>query len=342
MIYLFDRLYLTSDHYVRNDHKKMTALLGPIVDATEKCSTLSVDFGPIRRDRYLANKDMAAYLEGLVEESGELRATIFTNDDMMLKIMAFYISSVFENPTHEFIKQMIMFDKAWLDLGAGIAGHRDVALRHKGYDTLDITNIDGCIREGMSITPKLTKFNDVRIEYTYAAYLNNTLSPAAKEAFEQKVKTIFYDSNWLGQLVKTFSPMMLTVAAKEGINLDTFDTETLKAFRPEYYKIYDTSLLGDETAFDRVTLEDWLAFLNRASEDFGWRVKPSLIAFFTNFYADKMGFIREKCLNPDNISDYFCLVDLAKTIKINPHLWYYIAREHANPEFMGNFNLKLK
>lgn len=341
MIYLFDRLYLESDHYVRNDQKKMTALLGPIVNDAEQCKILSSDFGPIRKDLSVSNENLAAYLEGLVQEANGKRVTVFTTDDMIIKILAFYCSSIFNNPTKEFIKELIMFDKHWIDQSIGVAGHRDLALRHKGYDTLDITNIDALIDEAMAITPKLTNFSDLRLEYVYGAYLNGTLSPAARETFEQKIKTIFYDSNWLGQLVKTFSPLLLTVAAKEGIDLDTFDTNTLKNFRPEYTKIYDTAVIGDETCFDRVTLQDWLNFLNRASQDFGWNVKPSLLDFFNNFYADKMAFIREKCLDPAKFNDYFCIVDLGKSIKINPTLLYYIVREHANPSFINNFNLRL-
>lgn len=341
MIYLFDRLYLASDHYIRNDQKKMTALLGPVVNDAESCSSLKYDFGPIRKDLTVANEDLAAYLEGLVTESGDMRVTVFTTDEMIIKILAFFCSSIFENPSPAFVKEMIMFDKVWLDQSAGIAGHRDAALRHKGYDVLDITNIDALIAEGMAITPKITKFNEVRLEYTFAAYLNGTLSDTAKDAFEQKIKAIFYDSNWLGDLVKTFSPLMLAVAAKEGVDLDTFTTASLKEIRPEYFKIYDTSVSGDETCFDRVTLEDWMNFLNRASEDFGWKLQPSLVAFFTNFYADKMGFIRQQCLDPEYVSEYFCLANLGKTIKINLQLWYYIAREHNNQEFMNNFSLKI-
>jgi hypothetical protein len=341
MIYLFDRLYLDSDHYVRNDQKKVTVLLGPIVNDAEQCPILSSDFGPIKKDLSVENENLAAYLQGLVSEADSKRVTIFTTDDMIIKILAFYCASIFNNPTKEFIKQLIMFDKFWIDQSIGVAGHRDIALRHKGYDTLDITNIDSLIDEAMAITTKLTKFDDLRLEYMYGAYLNGTLSPAAKSAFEQKIKVIFYDSNWLGQLVKTFSPMLLTVAAKEGMDLDTFNVETLKAFRPEYTKIYDTAIIGNETCFDEVTLEDWLAYLNKASQDCGWNLKPSLVQFFTQFYADKEGFIREKCLTPAHFNDYFCIADLGKTIKINTTLLYYIVREHSNREFIDNFNLRL-
>lgn len=340
MIYLFDRLYIESDHYIRNDQKKMTVLLGSVINDAEKCLTLSADFGPIRMDSSVDNDKLAEYLEGLVEESGEMRATIFTDDDTMIKIIAFVYSSILENPTAEFIKEMIMMDKVWIDQSAGVHGHRDVALRHKGYDVLDVTNIDSLIAEAMDITPKVTKFSDVRIEFMYASYLNNTLSPAARDAFEQKVKTISYDSLWLGQLVKTFLPLMITTLAKEGMNLDTFTLEEFKSYRPEYFKIWDTSIIGDDTCFDRVTLNDWLAYIERAQQDFGWPVKTEHTDLFKMLYADKMQFIRDYCLDPEKTKVYFCFLDLGKTIKINPQLWWYIAREHDNIEFLNNFNLK--
>lgn len=341
MIYLFDRLYIDSDHYVRNDQKKVTALLGPIVNDAETCSTLSSDFGPIKMDLTVDNDKLAEYLEKLVEDAKGMRVTIFTDDDTMIKIIAFVYASVLANPTHSFIKEMILMDKVWHDQSAGVHGHRDVALRHKGYDQLDVTNIDALITEAMSITPKVTKFTDLRIEFMYAAYLNGTLGQTNRDAFEQKVKEISYDSLWLGQLVKTFLPLMLPVLAKEGMNLDTFTFEQFKSYRPEYFKIWDTSIIGDDTCFDRVTLDDWLAYLDKAKKDFGWPVKPEHVEFFRLLYADKMQFIRDYCLDPEKTKVYFCFLDLGKTIKINPQLWWYIAREHENTEFMNNFNFNL-
>jgi hypothetical protein len=340
MIYLFDRLYLESDQYIRNDQKKLTALLGPVVDQINNDPLMASDFGPIQLDREVENENLAEYLQNLVVTADGRRATIFTTDDMIIKVLSFWCSCIFKNPSKEFVKELILLDKMWIDQAAGISGHRDLSLRHKGTPILDITNIDALIEEGMSITPKITQFNSLRIEYLYPSYITNTLPSNLKTYLEDTVKAVFYDSNWLGQLVKTFSPLILTVAANDGVNLDTFTIEDLKANRPEYYTIYDTAIIGDETCFDRVTLNDWLSFFNRASQDFGWNVKPNIIQFFTEFYNNKIEFIKQTCLTPANAYNWYCLVDLGKTIKINPHLWYYIAREHENTNFLNNFELK--
>jgi hypothetical protein len=127
------------------------------------------------------------------------------------------------------------------------------------------------------------------------------------------------------------------VAAKEGIDLNTFTIEDLKAIRPEYFKIYDTAIIGDSTCFDRVELNDWLAFFASAEADFGWMVDPKIIEFFTLFYENKTEFILDNCLNPDNAFKWHCLFDQSKSIKINPQLWFHIAGEHANSEFIEKF-----
>lgn len=341
MIYLFDRLYIDSDHYIRNDQKKVTALLGPVVNDAERCSTINSDFGPTKMTLSVDNDKLAEYLESLVEDAKDMRVTIFTDDDTMIKIIAFVYSSILTTPSREFIKEMILMDKVWHDQSAGVHGHRDTALRHKGYDQLDVTNIDALIDEAMAITPKVTKFKDVRIEFTYAAYLNGTLSQENRTLFEQKVKDVTYDSLWIGQLIKTFLPLTLTPLAKEGMNLDTFTVEEFKSYRPEYFKIWDTSLTGDSTCFDRVTLDDWLAYIDKAKDDFGWPVKSEHIDLYRSLYADKMTFVRDYCLDPEKTKIYFCFLDLGKTIKINPQLWWYIAREHDNTEFMNNFVFNL-
>lgn len=342
MIYLFDRLYLELDHYIRNDKKKMTALLGPSADLARNDPILQSDFGSIQLDSAVLDEDLASYLEGLVVTADGKRVTIFTTNEMMIKILAFYCSSIFNTVDKDFIKSLIIFDKMWIDQSAGVMGHRDSSLRHKGTATLDITNIDSIIEEAISITPKITNYSSLRMEYLYASYLNNTLPLHLTDYLENIVKVVFYDANWLGPLVKTFSPMALTIAHKEGIDLDNFEISDLKSNRPEYYKIYDTAIVGDSTCFDRVELSDWEAFLAKASADFGWDVKPNVHEFFTKFYANKHDFIMDNCLNPDKVFDWYCLVDLGKTIKINPHLWYYIAREKNNNLLLNKFLLKVQ
>ena len=340
MIYLFDRLYLESDYYIRNDDTRMTALLGPSADQARNDPILRSDFGDIQLDSTVSNDKLAEYLEQLVATANGQRVTVYTTDEMIIKILAFFCSSIFNNVDKAFIKELILLDKMWIDQSAGYMGHRDFALRHKGNLSLNIDNIDAIIDEAVEITPKITNYSSLRIEYLYASYLNNTLRPSLKDYLENTVKLVFYDANWLGPLVRTFSPLFLTIAAKEGIDLDTFEVSDLKSNRPEYYKIFDNGVLGDSTCFDRVDLDDWLSFLSKASSDFGWDVKPNVYEFFTSFYADKHGFIMDSCLNPNNVFKWYCLVDCGKTIKINPHLWYYIAREHTNSDFLNKFLLK--
>lgn len=340
MIYLFNRLYIESDHYIRNDQKKMTALLGQVVNDAKTCSTLTSDFGPIKMDLSVDNDKLAKYLEGLVEDAKNTRVTIFTDDDTMIKILAFVYSSIFKNPTREFIKEIILMDKFWHDQNVGFSGHRDVALRHTGYDTLDITNIDSLIDEAMSIVPKITKFTDFRIEFVYAAYLNRTLSQEHINLFKQKVKAIVYDSLWLKTVLNI--SYLLTPLAKEGMNLDTFTVEEFKSYRPEYFKIWDTSLTGDATCFDRLTLDDWFAYHDRVKKDFGYVWPEEDINLAKALYSDNMQFIQDYCLDPEKTkASTFCLLNLEKMIKTNPHLWLYIAREHKNTTFMNNFIFNL-
>lgn len=340
MIYLFDRLYLDSDHYIRNDKKKMTAILGPAADLAKDDPILQSDFGEIQLDSSVLNEDLASYLEGLVVAAEGKRVTIFTTNEMIIKILAFYCSSIFNTVDRDFIKSLILFDKVWIDQSAGVMGHRDFSLRHKGTVVLDITNIDSIIDEAIAITPKITNYSSLRMEYLYASYLTNTLPSHLKEYLESTVKTVFYDANWLGPLVRTFSPMALTIAHKEGIDLDTFETSDLKSNRPEYYKIFDTAVVGDSTCFDRVELSDWTSFLSKAAADFGWDIKPNVNEFFTKFYENKHEFIMDNCLNPNNVFKWYCLVDCGKTMKINPHLWYFIAREQNNNSLLDKFLLK--
>jgi hypothetical protein len=341
MIYLFDRLYLETDQYIRNDKKKMAALLGPAATAAKKCKTLQYDFGKIQLDESVADENLSAYLTGLLDNSEGQRVVVYTTDDMIIKIMAFYCSSIFSSTTPEFIKELILLDKKWIDDNPGTDGHRDFALRHKGKPKLDVTNIDRLVAEGMAIYPKLTNLGELRLEYLFAAYLNNSLSYKQRTDFEEKIKVIFYDANWIGQLVKTIMPMALTFLTKAGVDLDNFDTDTIRQHRPAYFKIFDTSIIGDPTCFDRVTLEDWMNFFNQCNADFGWEQLPSLKAFFANFYADKDGFIRSNCLDPSHISDYYCNFDLGKVIKVNPWLWYTIVREYNNPDYINRFRLNV-
>lgn len=341
MIYLFDRLYLESDHYIRNDKKKMTALLGASATEAKACQTLKYDFGKMQLDESVDNKDLAKYLMDLVKTADGDRVTVYTDDATLIKILALYCSSIFVNPTAEFIKSLIMIDKMWIDLGPGVAGHRDSSLRHKGIDKLDVTNIDALIAEGMAITPKITGFSDVRIEYTLAAYINNTLPAKQKSDFETKMKEIFYDSAWLGDLIKTFTPEYLTLAHNKGVDLDTFTTSTLKNTFPAYFKIYDTSLRGDATCFDRVSVDDCINFIDAAKADFGWDYPLSHKNFLIDFYKDKMGFVRNKVLSPTGMSEHYGALNLGKMVKANPYLWYSIGGAAANKSYLDQFTLNV-
>lgn len=341
MIYLFDRLYLESDHYIRNDKKKMTALLGESAVEAKSCDTLHLDFGKIQLDEYVPNQELAQYLTGLVAAAEGQRVVVYTNDATLIKILAFYCSSVFENATPEFVKSLIMIDKLWIDLGPGVAGHRDFSLRHKGIDSLDITGIDQLIIEGMSITPKLTGYSELRMEYVFAAYLNGTLNAQQKQDFEQKMKDIFCKQAWFGDLVKTFGPAMLTLAHKRGADLDLISTESLQQMFPNYFKIFDTSTRGDATCFDRVTQQDCLNFLEQSNEDFGWEYPQSLKDLVTNFYASQNQFVKDKILTPENISEYFGAMQLGMMIKANPYLWYSIGSPNIDAGYLNKFKLNV-
>ncbi len=341
MIYLFDRLYLESDHYIRNDKNSMTALLGASAVEAQQCQTLSFDFGKIQLNESVANKDLAKYLRDLLTTADGQRVVVYTDDATLIKILAFYCSSIFVNATAEFVKKLILLDKLWIDLGPGVAGHRDFALRHKGIDELDVTNIDSLIAEGMAITPKITGISEVRIEYTFAGYINNTLSSAQKSGFEAKMKEIFYDTAWFGDLIKTFGPTFLTLAHKQGVDLNTFDTDALRAAFPKYFKIFDTSMRGDPTCFDRVSEQDCLNFLDQANADLGWEAPASLRSLVVNFYKNKEQFIKDKVLTPENISEYYGALNLGQMVKANPYLWYSIGGSKDNKAYLDKFTLNV-
>jgi hypothetical protein len=341
MIYLFDRLYLETDKYIRNDKKKMAAILGPAATLAKECKTLPYDFGKIQLDENVSNEDLAAYLKELVITSDDQRVVVYTTDDMIIKILAFYCSSIFISPTHEFIKELILSDIHWKNENPGTDGHRDFALRHKGKPKIEISGIDNLITEGMYIQSKLENLGELRLEYLFAAYLNGSLSYEKKEAFEKKIKVIFYDSNWPGQFLKSVMPGILTFLFKDGVDLDTFYIDTIKNNRHAYFKIFDTSHTGDPECFDKISLQDINEFFDQCNADFGWQ--PSQVArdFYNNFYADKDAYIKAKCLDPEQISDYYCILDLGKMIKINPWLWYTIAREHNNLDYINRFKFNV-
>jgi len=136
-------------------------------------------------------------------------------------------------------------------------------------------------------------------------------------------------------------PGILTFLFKEGVDLDTFDTDTIKKYRPAYFKIFDTSLTGDPECFDKISLQDINEFLDQCNVDFGWQPTQVARDFYNNFYADKDAYIKAKCLDPAQISDYYCILDLGKTIKINPWLWYTIAREHNNLDYIDRFKFNV-
>lgn len=341
MIYLFDRLYLESDHYIRNDKEVLTALLGAAAVEAKTCQTLEQDFGQIQLNESVDNKDLAKYLKDLVTTANGQRVVVYTDDATLIKILAFYCSSIFKNPTADFVKSLILMDKLWIDLAPGVTGHKDFSLRHKGLDELDITGIDSLIAEGLSITPKITGVKEVRMEYTFAGYINNTLTSQQRSDLEKKMKEIFYDNAWFGDLVKTFGPEYLILAHKKGVDLDTFTIDTLRSTFPAYFKIYDVSQRGDPTCFDRVTKQDCLNFLNQAKTDFGWEYPASLSDFINSFYQDKQGFVNNNVLTAENASDYYCAMNLGKMIKANPYLWYSIAGSKDNKSYLDKFTLNV-
>lgn len=341
MIYLFDRLYLESDHYIRNDKDSLTALLGASAVEAKSCQTLKYDFGKIKLTESVDNQNLAQYLKDLLAEANGQRVVVYTDDATLIKILAFYCSSIFKGATANFVKDLILLDKLWIDLSPGVTGHKDFALRHKGTDVLDVSNIDSLIAEGMAIVPKISGIEDVRIEYTFAGYINNTLSAAQKSKFEQKMKEIFYDTAWFGDLIKTFGPEFLTLAHKKGVNLDTFTIDTLRSALPKYFKIFDTSQRGDPTCFDRVGAQDCINFIDQAKSDFGWNYQGSLTEFINSFYQNKQGFVNDKVLTPENSSDYYCAMNLGKMIKANPYLWYSVAGSKDNKAYLDKFTLNV-
>jgi len=341
MIYLFDRLYLESDHSIGNDADSLIAILGPTAVEAMDCDSAKYDFPNLQLDVTVDNNELANYLQNLVVKANGARTVLYTNDDNFIRILAFYCGSIFKNPTVDFVKSLILIDKTWIDTGTGYAGSRDFALRNKGFDSLDTTNIDAMIAEGLSITNKLAPTTDLRLEYVFASYLNKTLSAAQVASFKGKIREMFYDSNWQGQLIKNIAPMMITFLAKKGVDLDTFTTDTLREHLPEYFRIFDVSIYGSATCFDQVELSDWMAFLDQCTADFGWTPQQSLLDLYHNFYADKQGFIDKHCLDPANISKYYCTFDLGKTIKVNPYLWNAIAAHSDNKNYLDQFNLNV-
>jgi hypothetical protein len=193
----------------------------------------------------------------------------------------------------------------------------------------------------MSITPKLTGFREVRIEYTLAGYINNTLSAEQRSDFETKMKEIFYDNAWFGDLVKTFGPQLLTVAHKKGMNLDAFNIDTLRSMLPAYFKIFDTSQRGDPTCFDRVEQQDCVNFIDQAKADFGWNHDSSLKDFIVNFYQDKQQFVIDKVLTAENADEYYCAMNLGKMVKANPYLWYSIAGSKNDSSYLDKFRINV-
>lgn len=337
MIYLFDRLYLESDHYIRNDKERMAALLGPCATEAKACTTLEYDFGKIQLDEEIADEQLAAYLSNLLVTADGTRVVVYTSDDMIIKILALYCNSIFNNPSAEFIKGLILWDKTWVDNSPGFMGHRDFSLRSKGVDTLDVANIDAMVTQAMAIQNKITGMGELRFEYLLASYLNDDMSPVARDAFEQKMKVIFIDGAWSGQLVKTISPMVLTFLADDGVDLDNFTITSIKTARRPYYTIFDKCLSANADSIATITPAQYTTFLAQCKADFGWEPTQSYIDAYQAICTDLTAFVKKYCLTPEFMSDLYMSFDLGKMTKINPYLWYHIAGEHDNSDYLTKF-----
>jgi hypothetical protein len=341
MIYLFDRLYLESDHYIRNDKQSMAALLGPCATQAKTCTTLEYDFNKIQLDESIADEDLAAYLKALLVTADGSRVVVYTDDDTLIKIVALYCNSVFANATPEFVKTLIAWDKTWVDNSPGFMGHRDFSLRNKGFDELDVTNIDQMVEQGLAISNKLTGMTELRLEYMLANYLNDKLSPADKTAFEQKMLAIFLDGAWSGQLVKTISPMVLTFLADDGIDLDTVTVEMIKSKRREYYDIFNKCMTADPAVIATITAEKYTAFLARCKSDFGWEPNQSYVDAYQDICTDAEAFVKKYCLTPAHMHELYVSFDLGKMTKINPYLWYHIAGTASDTGYLDQFALNV-
>lgn len=341
MIYLFDRLYLASDHYIRNDKDQMTVLLGPSAVEARKCKTLAFDFGKIKLDDQVDNDQLHNYFHKLINDANGSRVVVYTDDCTLIKILAYYCASVFKNPTAAFVKELVLIDKLWIDMAPGLI-NLDFSYRHKGYDQLDTSKIDQCIAEGMSIMPRLTNLPDIRLEYAFAGYLNGSLAESQKTVLENKLMQIFCRTFWLGDDIETYAPCYLTLAHKKGLDLDNFTLPDLKQKLSTYSKIFDIAINGDAECFAKTSVQDHLDFINQADQDFDCITYPQDIrSVYVDFYNNKKEFIKQHILTPENSDQYYAAFNRYNLVKTNPYLWYSIAGSHDNKNHIDKFWLNV-
>lgn len=341
MIYLFERVYIASDHNIRNDRKKMTVLLGPCATEAKNCNTLSYDFGQLQLDEHVENKDLAQYLTDLKTTGQGKRIQIFTDDATLIKILAFYCSSVFENADHAFVKKLIMMDKMWIEMDPN-RSPLSLSSRRKGTDKLDTANIDQLISEGMAILPKLTNLVDVRLEYALGAYINRTLPFDQQLLLENKMISFVSHSLWMGDLIDSFGTTYLTLAQRRGMNLDQFTLSQLKNLLPAYSKIFNVAIEGNVDAFKQVTAQDYINFFKQANADYGCNVFPKEFEnMYTEFLRNPRQFVIDNVLTVENSSKHYAAICTYGSGKINPWLWYSIAGSKADKEYINKFRLNV-
>jgi hypothetical protein len=170
-----------------------------------------------------------------------------------------------------------------------------------------------------------------------ASYLNGTLDQQASDGFEEKMEAIFIDGAWSGQLVKTISPMVLTFLADDGIDLDTVTVEMIKQKRGAYYQIFDKCLTANPATIATITPAKYKAFLDQCKADFGWEPNQSHVDAYQEICTDIKAFVKKYCLTPEHMNELYVSFDLGKMTKVNPYLWYHIAGQYANTEYLTQF-----
>lgn len=342
MIYLFDRLYLDTDQYIKNDKSAMAVLLGKIATDAKNDAALTYDFAKVQCDESVQDNDLASYLSNLLANSDGRKVVIYTDSDMLLRILAFYCASVFENPSNDFIKKLILSDISYFEHNPIYHHHRDVNLRHLGFPTISKSNLDSIIEQATCIEPKLTAFNEIRVEYTFGAYLNGSLPYSQKEILENKMDAFVCATWWLGDQYKDIWPMYLTLAHKNGLDLDNFTINELIENLHNYSKIFNRGMKGTPEIYNSLTLADQLNFIKQYENDFKINVPQYWKDLLTtHLYKDRKKFIKEFVLNGNNSGKFFAAMSMRVMEKANPFLWYAIAGNSDNQEFMQNFVLNL-
>jgi len=340
MIYLFNRLYLSSDQYVRNDKKKITALLGPVAAEAKKCSTLKYDFNKIQLDEHVPNHELAKYLTDLTATANGTRVNIFTDDANLIKILAFVCASFFKNANREFIKELILLDKLWIE-STNETDRQDFSWYNKTVRSLSLNQIDLLIDQGIAILPRLSLPIDMRMEYTYASYLNGCLPHEQKLLFEKKIQSKIDDALWIGDQIKSFGPSYLTIAHKKGLNLNSFTLQELKNIMKSYTKILDAGFRGNVDTYNQISLKDINDYIDTVNQDYKDSLSPQIKEIFTEYYSDKNKFIKNRFLNSAEFNKHYDLIYSLNLEDVNPYLWYKIASSMTDQDFLNKFVLNV-